>query len=112
MASLLSAHRDALLKSLVDDHLSYTVRKVAVLEPARVSLLVRALQAHQLLRPGDAPTAFVTPIAPPTAEEKHAHSVIKSHHQTIARFINAVERLISSKGKSSCCSPPFLLLAD
>ena len=107
-ASARSAHRQALLKSLIETHLSYTIRNVHVLEESKLPLLLRTLQAHALLRPDDMPSAFATPVAPPSEDDKAGVQTLKLHHQTISKFINALDRLITSPGKLVFSGLPFV----
>ena len=101
MAFQLSEHRDVLLRSLIDDHLSYSFQNTVRLEPTKVPLIIEVLRSQQLLVPQNFPSAFVTAGVPPTADDKENFAILKSHNQSIEKFVAAVERLITSKGKKS-----------
>lgn len=93
-----SSHRDCVLRSVIDDHLSYSFQNTVRLDPKKVTVIVDIIRSHQLLVPADAPTAFTTPVVSPTIDDKENYSILKSHKQTIEKFIACVERLITSKG--------------
>lgn len=93
-----SSHRDCLLRALIDDHLSYSFQNTMQLDPKKIPTMIEIIRSHQLLLPQDVPTAFTTPIIPPSTEDKENYSKLKSHKQSIDKFIACIERLIASKG--------------
>lgn len=93
----LSEHRDLLLRAVIDDHLSYSYNKTSTLDRSRIPMILELIKTHQLLHPQDSPTAFSTPIATPTKDDP-GFQALKSHRQTIEKFISCTERLITSKG--------------
>jgi len=104
-----SAHRQVLLKSLIENHLSYTTRNVHILDDSKVPVLLRTLQAHALLRPDDMVSPFATPTPPPSEGDKEGAQTIKVHYQTISKFISALDRLITSQDDGTRCGGLMLL---